>query len=205
MITYKSGLRAGKGKIMQIEIKNRWNNNIIIAGEYESIKDALQKNRGADLRGADLRVANLRVANLYGADLRGADLRVANLYGADLRGANLRGADLCEADLCGADLRGADLCGADLYGANLCGANLYGADGITLPIINISGTRHNFFYMGDIIQIGCERWPIVHWIENYQSIGEINDYTPEEITEYKQYIDIAAQFIKQPEKVKESA
>jgi len=36
---------------MNIEIKNRFNGNIIIVGEYENIKDALQKNSGADLRG----------------------------------------------------------------------------------------------------------------------------------------------------------
>ena len=39
---------------MEIEIKNRWNGNVIISGEYEDIKDALQKNRNADFRGADL-------------------------------------------------------------------------------------------------------------------------------------------------------
>jgi uncharacterized protein YjbI with pentapeptide repeats len=78
-------------------IKNRFTDEVIIEGEAESLKDFLEKNRGADLRGA----------NLYGADLRGA-----NLYGANLYGANLRGADLCEANLRGADLCGADLCGA---------------------------------------------------------------------------------------------
>ena len=124
---------------MKIEIKNRWNGNIIIAGEYESVKDALQKNRGANLRGA-----------------------------------NLRGADLIGADLIGADLRGADL---------------RGATGIILPIITISGTRHTFFYMDGIIQVGCEKWPVDYWLENYRAIGEKNDYTSEEIEEYKTYID----------------
>ena len=74
---------------MKIKIKNRLTNEVILCGEYESIKDCLEKNRDADLRGADLGGAYLR-----GADLRGADLRGANLTGADLRGANLRGANL---------------------------------------------------------------------------------------------------------------
>ena len=39
---------------MKIEIKNRWNGNIIITGEYESINEALQKNTDADPRGANL-------------------------------------------------------------------------------------------------------------------------------------------------------
>ena len=31
---------------MNIEIKNRYNGNIIVCGEYESIKDCLEKNMG---------------------------------------------------------------------------------------------------------------------------------------------------------------
>jgi len=83
---------------MEIKIFSRWDDNkIILCGEYKSIKDCLQKNRGADLRGADL----------YGADLYGTNLRGADLRGADLYGANLRGANLYWADLYGTNLRGA--------------------------------------------------------------------------------------------------
>ena len=55
--------------MVKIEIK-RWNNaRIIISGEYESIKDCLEKNKDksfymADLNSADLRSADLRSANL---------------------------------------------------------------------------------------------------------------------------------------------
>ncbi len=63
-----------------IEIKHRYTDKIIICGEYESIKDCLEKNRGANLRGAYLRGANLRGANLRGANLRGAYLRGAKEY-----------------------------------------------------------------------------------------------------------------------------
>jgi len=45
---------------MKIEIKHRWIQKVIIAGNYESIKACLEKNRGAYLRGADLRGADLR-------------------------------------------------------------------------------------------------------------------------------------------------
>jgi len=126
----------------KIEVKNRWTGSIILCGKYESIRECLEKNRGADLRGADLRGADLRGANLYGAnlseaDLRGADLRGANLYGANLSEADLRGANLYGADLRGADLRGANLYGADLYGADLRGANLYGAKNLdSVPELN---------------------------------------------------------------------
>ena len=79
-----------------IEIKNRFTGEIIIAGKYANIKDCLKKNRDADLCDADLR----------DADLRGADLRDADLCDADLRGANLRGTDLHGTDLRGTDLSG---------------------------------------------------------------------------------------------------
>ena len=39
---------------MTVEIKNRFTGNNIVSGEYESVKDCIDKNRGADLGGADL-------------------------------------------------------------------------------------------------------------------------------------------------------
>jgi hypothetical protein len=48
---------------MEITIKNRFNGNIILCGEYESIKDCLQRNRGADLQDADLHIKSLLVNN----------------------------------------------------------------------------------------------------------------------------------------------
>ena len=85
---------------MTIEIKHRFTGQIIVSGEYESIKDCIVKNISANLVDA-----NLVDANLVGADLRGAYLR----------GANLRGANLVDANLVGADLVGANLKGAEGY------------------------------------------------------------------------------------------
>ena len=53
---------------MNIEIKNRYTNKIILCGEYESIMSCLEKNRGAYLEGANLRGANLRGAYREGAE-----------------------------------------------------------------------------------------------------------------------------------------
>jgi len=118
---------------MLIEIKNRRKGNIIISGEYDNIKDALEKNRGvnlsyADLSGANLHDANLRYADLRYADLSGANLHDANLSGADLSDANLSGAYLRYANLHDAYLRYANLRYADLSYANLSGVNLRGAN-----------------------------------------------------------------------------
>jgi len=75
-----------------IEIKHRFTHDAIISGKYESIKDCLAKNRGADLEGA----------NLGGANLGGAYLVGANLGGAYLRGADLED-EICRAADCNAD------------------------------------------------------------------------------------------------------
>ena len=103
----------------KIEIENRFTGSIILSGKYESIRDALEKNPGANLFGADLPRANLSGADFTGADLTRANLFGANLSGADLSGADLPGADLTRADLSWANLSGANLSGADLTGANL--------------------------------------------------------------------------------------
>ena len=58
---------------MNIEIKSRLTGDIIITGDFASLKEACEKNK----------------ANLYGANLSGADLHGAYLYGANLSEANL--------------------------------------------------------------------------------------------------------------------
>jgi hypothetical protein len=92
---------------MKIQIKSRFNGNLIFETDAESL--------GAAVLAAIAAKANLSGANLFGADLSGADLSGANLFGADLSGANLSRANLFRANLSGADLSGANLSRADLY------------------------------------------------------------------------------------------
>jgi uncharacterized protein YjbI with pentapeptide repeats len=111
---------------MKIEIRNRFNAEIIFSIETDSWKLAVEAaiKAKADLRSADLRSANLRSADLSSADLRSADLRSADLRSADLRSANLRSANLSSANLRSADLRSANLRSANLSSANLRSADL---------------------------------------------------------------------------------
>ena len=97
---------------MLIEIKVRGTSRIIIAGEYESVKDCLEKNRrdvyfeNADLIGSNLEGANLGGSNLIGANLGSSNLRYSNLGGANLVGSNLQGSNLQGANLGNANLVG---------------------------------------------------------------------------------------------------
>ena len=139
---------------MKIEIKNRLNGNIILCGEYESIKDCLERNRGADLSGTDLSGADLRGAYLSGTDLSGTDLN-----GAYLRGAYLRGADLNDADLRDADLRGAYLSGAYLNDA------YYNGEKLDKEPIQLLGLKYFILITKEQIKIGCELHKASEWKE----------------------------------------
>jgi hypothetical protein len=79
----------------KIEIKNRFNGEVLLCGEYESIKDCLEKNTGTNLSGANLAGANLAWTNLSGANLSWTNLSGANLSWANLSWTNLSGANLC--------------------------------------------------------------------------------------------------------------
>jgi uncharacterized protein YjbI with pentapeptide repeats len=57
-----------------ITIRNRFNSETILSGEYDTLKDLIGANRRADLSGADLSGADLSGADLSGADLSGANL-----------------------------------------------------------------------------------------------------------------------------------
>ena len=76
---------------MKIEIKNRLTGQIIISGEYKSVRDCLEKNRGSDLSYSDLSYSDLSGSDLRGSNLRGSNLSYSNLSYSDLRGSDLRG------------------------------------------------------------------------------------------------------------------
>ena len=130
-----------------IEIKSRWNGEVLYSGEHASLKEAVE-------------AANLGGANLGGANLRDANLRDANLRGANLRDANLRGADLGGASLSGASLSGASLSDAQV-GKGGDEATLVGSR----PVVQIGpiGSRNDWllaFWCGDAgvrISTGCQQ------------------------------------------------
>ena len=66
---------------MKIEIKNRWNGQIIFEGDFLSLKLAVEHcvKASVNLRAADLRAAYLRDANLSYADLSDAPFAVPNI------------------------------------------------------------------------------------------------------------------------------
>ena len=151
---------------MHIEIKNRFNGEIILSGEYDSVKDALEKNRDADLGGAYLRGANLGGANLRGACLRDADLG----------GAYLEGANLWDADLGGAYLEGANLGGAFVF---ICGSRH-----------NLQYNKS----IGEL-RIGCHVYHLEYWLIMFDTIGREEGYSDEQISEYHNYMKMLKNYL----------
>ena len=100
--------------------------------------------------------------------------------------AYLSGADLSGANLSGANLSGANLSGANLIGANLAGADLSGAKGI----IRISGTRHEVLSTTKGIWVGCMTFDFKTWKDEFKQAGMDNNYTQDQIKEYKEYLEL---------------
>ena len=75
---------------------------------------------------------------------------------AYLSGANLRGVNLRWAELRGANLRGADLRGADLW--NCAGERNHIRSLFVSDVYAIT-------YTAEVLQIGCQRYPIADWWE----------------------------------------
>ena len=57
--------------------------------------------------------------------------------------------------------------------------------------LQIQGTRH-FLNMTtkSLLKIGCHSHTIQWWLDNYRIIGQKEGYTPDQIKEYKKYIDL---------------
>ena len=163
-----------------IEIRQRFTNGILFAGEYSLLRDAVTTAVavGATLSGANLADADLIGADLTGANLADAKLSDANLAGANLSWANLSWANLFKANLAGANLAGANLSWAKLSRANLANSNLAGAslfeadlsgakwrDGIILTRrpLQIHGLAYPVTILDSHMQIGCELHSLAEW------------------------------------------
>ena len=123
--------------------------------------------------------------SLSNANLRDANLGYANLINANLGYANLSGADLRSANLSGANLRGANLSGANLSGANLRSADLRSAD---QRVFRIDGSRHQITAIDDDVRIGCMRMSLADWLEQFETVGSREGYSPVEIAEYEAHL-----------------
>ena len=96
----------------------------------------------------------------------------------------------------GGDFYGGDFRGGNFYGGDFRGGNFHGGD-YEVSMLQIQGSKHFCYaYFEDdgsiCLGIGCERHSIEWWIESYSEIGNNENYTAEQVDEYKLYIDLFA-------------
>ena len=59
----------------------------------------------------------------------------------------------------------------------------------------LNGTKHAVTYTGkSTLSIGCHNYTISKWLEKFEVIGKKENYTDAEISEYKNYIELAQMF-----------
>ncbi|HVI39430.1 MAG TPA: hypothetical protein VM577_02125, partial [Anaerovoracaceae bacterium] len=71
-------------------------------------------------------------------------------------------------------------------------ARVYGDAWEKSPLY-IQGTRHAVcMYDAVHLKIGCQIHSIKQWLNHGERIGKVNDYTDEEMAEYRMYVELAA-------------
>ena len=146
---------------------------------------------GGDFRGGNFYGGNFHGGYFYGGDFRGGNFHGGNFHGGNFRGGNFRGGNFR-----GGNFHGGDFHGGDFHGGNFRGGNFHGGD-YEVSMLQIQGSKHFCYaYFEDdgsiCLGIGCERHSIEWWIESYSEIGNNENYTAEQVDEYKLYIDLFA-------------
>ena len=98
----------------------------------------------------------------------------------------------------GGEFHGGVFRGGEFHGGEFRGGEFHGGvfRGGWL-ILQIQGSKH-FVNIpdGKNIKIGCQCHDVDWWLSNYERVGRIEGYSYAQIKEYKMYIDLAAENIK---------
>jgi uncharacterized protein YjbI with pentapeptide repeats len=128
-------------------------------------------------------------AVLYSDD--SADLKTCVMRAVGTR------ANLADANLAGANLAGANLAGANLAGAYLARAKLGGT-----YLFSIAGTRRYVLAARNgNIKIGCQVHTAIKWRKKGLGLAKENGYSDAQIAEYRQYVNVAAAWIRASKKI----
>ena len=69
---------------------------------------------------------------------------------------------------------------------------VYGGEWSFSPLF-IQGSKYSVcMYSPDHIKIGCQIHSINHWLSHGEKIARLHGFTPEEIEEYRDYVELAA-------------
>ncbi len=146
----------------------------------------------ANLSNADLSQKDFSYMDLRYSNITNSNLAKANFKGADLRKAALNSSWLTQANLTDAKLDGACIFKASFHDVNLLGASLKGiigyncADFSETDIVTFSLGRDSALFQPETgyLIIGCEGKHLKEWQKTYKIVGDLHDYSNEEIELY---------------------
>ena len=146
---------------------------------------------GGEIRGGVIRGGEIRGCEIWGGEIRGGVIRGGEIWGGVIRGGVIRGGVIRGGEIRGGEIRGGEIWGGEIWGGEIWGGKY------EISLLQIQGTRHYCYATptdsGEIhLGIGCHINTIAYWLENYVSVGQSEDYSPDEIAEYFEYIKLYA-------------
>ena len=161
---------------------------------------------GGTFYGGNFHGGNFHGGNFHGGNFHGGDFHGGTFYGGNFHGDYFYGDYFHGGTFYGGTFYGGNFHGGNFHGGNFHGGNFHGGDfhggnfhGGTYKVsmLQIQGSKHFCYaYFEDdgsiCLGIGCERHSIEWWIESYSEIGNNENYTAEQVDEYKLYIDLFA-------------
>jgi hypothetical protein len=133
----------------------------------------------------------------HGGEFHGGEFHGGRFHGGEFHGGEFHGGEFHGGRFHGGEFHGGEFHGGVFHGGWFHGGEFHGGvfHGGWLPL-RIQGSQHFVNAPdGKTIRIGCEQHTPEYWLEHYAGIGRKNGYTPEQVQEYKRYIDVAAAMI----------
>ncbi len=143
---------------------------------------------GGEFRGGEFRGGVFRGGVFVGGEFRGGVFRGGVFRGGVFRGGMFWSGEFWSGEFMGGEFRGGVFRGGVFRGGEFWSGELK---------LQIQGSKHFINSPdGENLKIGREIHPIGYWVENYKVIGKKNNYTKDEIIEYKMYIDLFLKILK---------
>ena len=148
--------------------------------------------RGGNFWSGNFWGGNFSGGNFSGGDYRGGNFWSGNFSGGDFWGGNFWGGNFSGGNFSGGNFSGGNFSGGNFRGGDYRGGDYRGGD-YAVTLLQIQGSRH-FCYLEKtdegrlLLCIGCHKYTIDEWKEQYSQIGANENYSLDEIAEYKEYI-----------------
>ena len=126
--------------------------------------------------------------------IRGGEIWGGEILGGEIRGGVIRGGVIRGGVIRGGDIWGGDIWGGEIWGGVIWGGVILGGVILKSPL-QFQGSGHfSIVCKPGFLKIGCNEFDFKYWSKNFKLIGEENNYTEQEISEYGMWIKIVLKF-----------